>query len=63
MGAGAASGFRTQQDETLGNRKKGSVDRYIIKQLLGYIKPFKGLVAGAVALTAFGAILTPLRPG
>lgn len=62
MGAGAASGFRTQQDETLGNRKKGSVDRYIIKRLLGYIKPFKGLVAGAVALTAFGAILTPLRP-
>ncbi len=62
MGAGAASGFRTQQDETLGNRKKGSVDRYIIKRLLGYIKPFRGLVAGAVALTAAGAILTPLRP-
>ena len=62
MGAGAASGFRTQQDETLGKRKKGSVDRYIIKRLLGYIKPFKGLVAGAVALTAGGAILTPLRP-
>jgi ATP-binding cassette subfamily B protein len=57
-----ATGFRTQQDETLGNRKKGSVDRYIILRLLDYIKPFKGLIAGAVALTAGGAILTPLRP-
>ncbi|NTV68295.1 MAG: ABC transporter ATP-binding protein [Chlorobaculum sp.] len=57
-----ATGFRTQQDETLGRRKKGSVDRYIILRLLDYIKPFKGLVAGAVALTAGGAILTPLRP-
>ncbi len=50
--AKTAKGFRTQQDETLGNRKKGSVDRYIILRLLDYIKPFKGLIAGAVALTA-----------
>ncbi|HWR02335.1 MAG TPA: ABC transporter ATP-binding protein [Chlorobaculum sp.] len=57
-----ASGFRTQQDETLGNRKKGSVDLYIVKRLLAYIKPFKGLITGAVLLTAGGAILTPLRP-
>ena len=60
--AKTAKGFRTQQDETLGKRKKGSVDRYIIVRLLNYIKPFKGLIAGAVALTAGGAILTPLRP-
>ena len=60
--ANTASGFRTQQDETLGKRKKGSVDRYIIKRMLGYIKPFKGLVAASVLLTAGGAILTPLRP-
>jgi len=57
-----ARGFRTQQDETLGSKKKGSVDFYIISRLLDYIKPFKGLVAGAVLLTAAGAILTPLRP-
>ncbi|MBN1929402.1 MAG: ABC transporter ATP-binding protein [Chlorobiaceae bacterium] len=60
--ANTASGFRTQQDETLGKRPKGSIDRYIIKKMLGYIKPFKGLVATAVLLTAGGAILTPLRP-
>ncbi len=57
-----ATGFRTQQDETLGGRKKGSVDLYIVKRLLAYIKPFKGLITGAVLLTAGGAILTPLRP-
>ncbi|NTU58176.1 MAG: ABC transporter ATP-binding protein [Chlorobiaceae bacterium] len=57
-----ASGFRTQQDETLGKRKKGSVDFYIVSKLLAYVKPFKGLVTGAILLTAGGAILTPLRP-
>jgi ATP-binding cassette subfamily B protein len=57
-----ATGFRTQQDETLDSKKKGSVDLYIISRLFDYIKPFKGLVAGAVVLTAAGAILTPLRP-
>jgi ATP-binding cassette subfamily B protein len=57
-----ASGFRTQQDETLGGRKKGSVDLYIVRRLLAYITPFKGLITGAILLTAGGAILTPLRP-
>ncbi len=57
-----STGFRTQQDETLGSRKEGSLDLYIVRRLLGYITPFKGLVAGAVALTAGGAILGPLRP-
>jgi len=60
--ANRASGFRTQQDDTLDNKKKGAFDGYIIKRMLGYIKPFKGLVATAVLLTAGGAILTPLRP-
>ncbi|HHE07614.1 MAG TPA: ABC transporter ATP-binding protein [Chlorobaculum parvum] len=60
--ANTASGFRTQQDDTLDNKKKGTFDGYIIKRMLGYIKPFKGLVAAAVLLTAGGAILTPLRP-
>lgn len=58
----SASGFRTQQDETLGGQKKGSIDLYIIARLFDYIKPFKGLIAGAVLLTAGGAVLTPLRP-
>lgn len=58
----STSGFRTQQDETLGARKEGSVDRYILARLFDYIKPFKGLITGAVVLTAGGAILTPLRP-
>lgn len=56
------SGFQTQQDETLGGKRKGSVDRYIIARLFSYIKPFRTLVGGAVLLTAGGAILTPLRP-
>lgn len=60
--ANTASGFRTQQDDTLDSKKKGAFDGYIIKRMLGYIKPFKGLVAASVLLTAGGAILTPLRP-
>ncbi len=58
----AAAGFRTQQDETLGAGQRGSVDLYIVRRLLGYLKPFKGLVTGAVLLTAVGSILGPLRP-
>ncbi len=57
-----ATGFRTQRDETLGGKQKGSVDLYIVKRLFGYVKPFKGLVTGAVLLTAAGALLGPLRP-
>ena len=57
-----STGFRTQQDETLGGKQKGSVDIYIVKRLFAYIRPFKGLIAGAVALTAGGAMLGPLRP-
>jgi ATP-binding cassette subfamily B protein len=62
MHGGRGGGFRTQQDETLGGRQKGSVDRSIVRKLFGYIKPFRGLVTLAVALTAGGAILGPLRP-
>jgi ATP-binding cassette subfamily B protein len=58
----SASGFRTQQDETLGRRKKGSVDLYIVSRLLAYIKPFRSLVAAAVTLTVAGSALGPLRP-
>ncbi|MDT9546392.1 MAG: ABC transporter ATP-binding protein [Chlorobium sp.] len=54
--------FRTQQDDTLHNRKKGSVDRYIVSRLLSYVKPLKGLVATAVAITIGGSFLGPLRP-
>ncbi|NTU93760.1 MAG: ABC transporter ATP-binding protein [Chlorobiaceae bacterium] len=59
---GGGGGFRTQQDETLSGRQRGSVDLYIVKRLFGYIKPFKGLITGAVLLTAGGAMLGPLRP-
>jgi ATP-binding cassette subfamily B protein len=57
-----ATGFRTQQDETLGGKKRGSLDLYIVSRLLEYIKPFRRLVGGAVILTVGGAFLTPLRP-
>jgi len=57
-----SAGFRTQQDETLSGKQKGSLDLYIVRRLLGYITPFKGLIAGAVVLTAGGAVLGPLRP-
>ncbi|MEI6756403.1 MAG: ABC transporter ATP-binding protein [Chlorobium sp.] len=54
--------FRTQQDETLQKKRKGSVDRYIVSRLLAYIKPYSNLVVAAVALTIAGSFLGPLRP-
>ena len=54
--------FRPQQDETLQKKRKGSVDRYIVSRLLGYIKPYKNLVIAAVAVTIAGSFLGPLRP-
>ncbi len=62
MHGGRGGGFRTQQDETLGGRQNGPVGRSIVRKLFGYIKPFRKLVTLAVALTAGGAILGPLRP-
>jgi ATP-binding cassette subfamily B multidrug efflux pump len=54
--------FRPQQDETLQKGKKRSVDRYIVSRLLGYIKPYRNLVAAAIAITIAGSFLGPLRP-
>jgi ATP-binding cassette subfamily B multidrug efflux pump len=54
--------FRPQQDDTLQKGKKRSVDRYIISRLLAYIKPYKTLVAAAIAITIAGSFLGPLRP-
>ncbi|MEI6848244.1 MAG: ABC transporter ATP-binding protein [Chlorobiaceae bacterium] len=54
--------FRTQQDDTLRKEKKGKVDSYIISRIVNYIKPFKTLVIGAVAITIAGSFLGPLRP-
>ena len=58
----SVGGFEQQQDDTLRKRKKGSVDSYIIRRLLSYIMPFKGLLAAAVVVTIAGAVLGPLRP-
>ncbi len=58
----SVGGFEKQQDDTLRKRKKGSVDSYIIRRLLSYIMPFKGLLAAAVVVTIAGAVLGPLRP-
>ncbi|MBO8091909.1 MAG: ABC transporter ATP-binding protein [Prosthecochloris sp.] len=55
-------GFQQQKDDTLNRGRKGSVDTYIIKRLLEYIKPYKGLLAAAVLITIAGAGLGPLRP-
>ena len=54
--------FRPQQDETLQKGKKRSVDRYIVSRLLTYIKPYRTLVAWAIAITIAGSFLGPLRP-
>ncbi|TLU88259.1 MAG: ABC transporter ATP-binding protein [Chlorobium sp.] len=54
--------FTTQQDDTLQKKKKGSVDLYIISRLFAYIKPYKALVAIAIAVTIAGSFLGPLRP-
>ncbi|NTU91969.1 MAG: ATP-binding cassette domain-containing protein, partial [Chlorobiaceae bacterium] len=62
MKGGGGGGFRTQQDETLSGKQRGSVDLYIVRRLFSYVKPFKGLITGAVLLTAGGALLGPLRP-
>ncbi|HED31470.1 MAG TPA: ABC transporter ATP-binding protein [Prosthecochloris aestuarii] len=55
-------GFQQQKDDTLNRGRKGSVDTYIIKRLLEYIKSYKGLLAAAVLITIAGAGLGPLRP-
>ncbi|NTW56932.1 MAG: ABC transporter ATP-binding protein [Chlorobiaceae bacterium] len=54
--------FTTQQDDTLQNRKKGSIDRYIVSRLLKYVKPYKGLVSASILITIAGSFLGPLRP-
>ncbi|MEI7694450.1 MAG: ABC transporter ATP-binding protein [Chlorobium sp.] len=54
--------FTTQQDDTLQQKKKSSVDRYIISRLFKYIKPYYRLVAIAVFITVAGSFLGPLRP-
>ena len=54
--------FRPQQDDTLQKERKSSVDRYIFSRLLTYIKPYKALVATAIAITVAGSFLGPLRP-
>jgi len=58
---GAAKSFTTQQDETL-KKKKGSLDLYIIEKLLGYLKPYRGLVTAAIIITLAGSVFGPLRP-
>ncbi len=60
-GSGGNS-FKTQQDDTLRQGKKSSIDRYIISRLFRYIKPYNKLVAIAVAITIAGSFLGPLRP-
>lgn len=59
---GRRASFRPQQDETLQKGKKRSVDFYIVSRLLGYIKPYRTLVAWAIAITIAGSFLGPLRP-
>jgi ATP-binding cassette subfamily B protein len=54
--------FRPQQDDTLQKEKKSSVDRYIVSRLFAYVKPYKTLVATAIAITIAGSFLGPLRP-
>ena len=54
--------FRPQQDELLKKGKKGSIDRYIVGRLFAYVKPYKALVATAIAVTLAGSFLGPLRP-
>ena len=54
--------FKPQQDETLQKKKGSSVDRYIVSRLLTYVKPYKGLIFAAIAITIAGSFLAPLRP-
>ena len=54
--------FKTQQDETLQKKRKGSVDLYIVSRLLAYLKPYKTLIGVAIAITIAGSFLGPLRP-
>lgn len=61
-GGGRGGGFSQQQDDMLKGGRKGSVDSYIIKRLLTYVWPYKGLLFMAVLVTVAGAILGPLRP-
>ncbi len=62
ISGGGGNSFKTQQDDTLRQGKKSSIDRYIISRLFRYIKPYNKLVAIAVAITIAGSFLGPLRP-
>ncbi len=55
-------GFRQQKDDLLSREKTGSVDLYIIRRLLRYVKPYKGLLTVALGVTIAGSVLGPLRP-
>ncbi|MBC8525114.1 MAG: ABC transporter ATP-binding protein [Chlorobium phaeobacteroides] len=57
-----SKGFTPQKDDLLSSGKKGPADRYIILRLLSYVKPYKGLLASAIAITLAGSVLGPLRP-
>ncbi len=57
-----SKGFTPQKDDLLSSGKKGPADRYIISRLLSYVKPYKGLLASAIAITLAGSVLGPLRP-
>ena len=61
-GEKTARGFEQQKDELLSSGRKGSADRYIISRLLAYVKPYKGLLFSAIAITLAGSALGPLRP-
>jgi len=62
ISGGGSNSFKTQQDDTLRQGKKRSIDRYIISRLFRYIKPYNKLVAIAVTITIAGSFLGPLRP-
>jgi len=57
-----SKGFTPQKDDLLASGKKEPADRYIISRLLSYVKPYKGLLTSAIAITLAGSVLGPLRP-
>ncbi|ACF13996.1 ABC transporter-related protein [Chloroherpeton thalassium ATCC 35110] len=56
-------GFQIQADAPTSGKGSGKgIDRALLKRLLHYVQPYKGLLIAATFLTIFGAGLSPLRP-
>jgi ATP-binding cassette, subfamily B, multidrug efflux pump len=51
-------GFEMESDKLSGK----AFDFPLLKRMMRYVRPYPGLLTAAIALTLFGAVLSPIRP-